>query len=421
MYFLRTEPLWQGCVFLEREMDNPYRDLFEAPEAKAFVLAGLLARLALPMTGIGIITMLSQLRDSYSLAGAVAATVVLTYALLSPQVSRLVDQHGQGRVLPYASLISVLGMLCLLAASWWQAPDWTLFLSAVLVGCMPSMSAMVRARWTVLYKGQPRLQTAYALETVLDEVSFIVGPPLSVGLSVAAFPQAGVLAAALLLLLGMCALTAQRNTEPAIDAQLITARATASVMRCTQMQLLAIMVMAMGVIVGTVDIVSVAFATEVGQPVVASLILSAYAIGSCVAGLLFGAQQLQVPLHRLLWWGGMATAASTIPFLWVSHIAALACVVLVAGLCFAPTLIVAISLVEKLVPAQRLTEGMTWLLASLNAGVALGAASSGHLVDGNGTQAGFLVALGAGLVVAITALWGYRSLAAHRLAMPSAA
>lgn len=117
-------------------MDNPYRDLFEAPEAKAFVLAGLLARLALPMTGIGIITMLSQLRDSYSLAGAVAATVVLTYALLSPQVSRLVDQHGQGRVLPYASLISVLGMLCLLAASWWQAPDWTLFLSAVLVGCI---------------------------------------------------------------------------------------------------------------------------------------------------------------------------------------------------------------------------------------------------------------------------------------------
>lgn len=402
-------------------MNNPYRDLFEAPEAKAFVLAGLLARLALPMTGIGIITMLSQLRDSYSLAGAVAAAVVLTYALLSPQVSRLVDQHGQGRVLPYASLISVLGMLCLLAASWWQAPDWTLFLSAVLVGCMPSMSAMVRARWTVLYKGQPRLQTAYALETVLDEVSFIVGPPLSVGLSVAAFPQAGVLAAALLLLLGMCALTAQRNTEPAIDAELITARATASVMRCTQVQLLAIMVMAMGVIVGTVDIVSVAFAAEVRQPVAASLVLSAYAIGSCVAGLLFGAQQLQVPLHRLLWWGGMATAVSTIPLLWVSHIAALACVVLVAGLCFAPTLIIAISLVEKLVPAQRLTEAMTWLLASLNAGVALGAASSGHLVDGNGTQAGFLVALGAGLVVAMTALWGYRSLAAHRLAMPSAA
>jgi MFS family permease len=394
-------------------VDNPYRELFEAPEARAFVLAGLLARLALPMTGIGIITMLAQLRDSYSLAGAVSATVVLTYALLSPQVSRMVDRYGQRSVLPYATVICVIGMLCLLAASWWAAPDWTLFLSAVLVGCMPSMSAMVRARWTALYKGQPRLQTAYALETVLDEVSFIVGPPLSVGLAVAAFPQAGVLAAALLLLAGMYALIAQRNTEPPIDANANTTRATKSVMRCPKMQLLAVMVGAMGVIVGTVDVVSVAFAAALGQPVMASLVLSAYAAGSCAAGLLFGAHRPQVSLHRLLLWGGVATAASTIPLLWVNHIAALACVVLVAGMCFAPTLIVAMSLVEKLVPAQRLTEGMTWLLASLNAGVALGAASSGHLVDGNGTQAGFSVALAAGLVVATAALWACRSLPAH--------
>ena len=30
-------------------------------------------------------------------------------------------------------------------------------------------------------RGRPELQTAYALESVLDEVCFIVGPPLSVG------------------------------------------------------------------------------------------------------------------------------------------------------------------------------------------------------------------------------------------------
>jgi len=31
------------------------------------------------------------------------------------------------------------------------------------------------------HRGRPELQTAYALESVLDEVCFIVGPPLSVG------------------------------------------------------------------------------------------------------------------------------------------------------------------------------------------------------------------------------------------------
>lgn len=421
MYFLRTAPAWQACAFLESEM-NPYRELLRAPQARALVLAGLLARLALPMTGIGTITMLSQLRDGYTLAGAVAATVVLTYALLSPQVSRLVDRYGQRRVLPGAAALSAVGMLCLLAATWQQAPDWTLFASAVLMGCMPSMSAMVRARWAFLYPGQPRLQTAGALETVLDEVSFIVGPPLSVGLAVAAFPQAGVLAAAVLLLAGMGALVAQRSTEPPVPVQAASRQGAApSVMRIPQMRLLAAMVLAMGVIVGTVDVVSVAFATALGQPVMASLVLSAYAIGSCAAGLLFGARPPQLPLHRLLWWGGAATAATTIPLLGVGHIAALAGAVLLAGLCFAPTLIVAMSLAEQLVPAQRLTEGMTWLLASLNAGVALGAAASGHVVDGGGPRAGFAVACGAGLVVAAAALWGSRRLAARAVPVSAAA
>ncbi|MFM4803793.1 hypothetical protein [Aeromonas bivalvium] len=79
-------------------MTNPYRTLFTAPGSKGFALAGLLARLPLPMTGIGIITMLAQLRGSYALAGAVSAAFVLTYALLSPQISLLVDRLGQGRV-----------------------------------------------------------------------------------------------------------------------------------------------------------------------------------------------------------------------------------------------------------------------------------------------------------------------------------
>ncbi|SUQ23715.1 Major Facilitator Superfamily [Vibrio mimicus] len=122
-------------------MPNPYSELFDTHGTKGFSLAGLIARIPLPMTGIGIITMLSQLRGSYGLAGAVAATFVLTYALLSPQISRLVDRHGQGRVLPTAAGISVMGILLLVVCSHWQMPDWTLFIGAVLAGFMPSMSA----------------------------------------------------------------------------------------------------------------------------------------------------------------------------------------------------------------------------------------------------------------------------------------
>ena len=402
-------------------MTNPYRTLFAAPGSKGFTLAGLLARLPLPMTGIGIITMLAQLRGSYALAGAVSAAFVLTYALLSPQISRLVDRFGQGRVLPVTTAISVVGLLSLLASAWWQAPDWTLFIAALLAGFMPSMSAMVRARWTAIYRGQPRLQTAYALETVLDEVTFIAGPPLSVGLCVALYPQAGPLAAALLLVLGVFALVVQRSTEPPVEVRGMTTEDPGSVIRLANVRLLALLMVAMGIIVGTVDIVSVAFADQLGQPAAASLVLAAYALGSCLAGLLFGALKLQTPLYRLLLLGGVTTAITTLPLLLVGSIPALAVTVLVAGLFFAPTMIVAMSLVERLVPEHRLTEGMTWLLAGLNVGIALGAAVSGQMVDDGGAEAGFAVAFCAGALVLLMAFWGHQRLRSHDSLAPDAA
>ncbi|MGN7745128.1 MFS transporter [Pseudomonas sp. 22515] len=394
-------------------MFSTYRELFQARGAKGFALAGLLARLPLPMTGIGIITMLSQITGSYGLAGAVAATFVLTYALMSPQISRLVDRHGQGRLLPAAAGLSVLGILLLLACSYWRLADWTLFVGAALAGFMPSMSAMVRARWTAIYRGKAQLKTAYSLETVLDEVTFIAGPPISVGLSVAVLPQAGTLAAVVFLAVGVFALAVQVGTEPPVEADAATGQDSMSVFRLADVRLLTLLMVAMGLIVGTVDIVSVAFAEQMDMPAAASVVLSCYAIGSCVAGLVFGVLKLDTPLHKLLLLGGLATAATTLPLLVVGDIIGLAIAVLVAGLFFAPTMIVAMSLVERIVPESKLTEGMTWLLAGLNVGVAGGAAASGQVVDMWGAQAGFNVALAAGAAVLLVALWGYQRMRAR--------
>jgi len=329
--------------------------------------------------------------------------------LLSPQVSRWVDRRGQGRVLPWATAASAAGLLLLLACTLLAAPDWTLFVAAMLAGCMPSVSAMVRARWTATHRGRPQLQTAYSLETVFDEVTFIAGPPLSVGLSVAVWPQAGVLAAALLLVAGVAALVLQQGTEPPIQ-HYEGATSSHSLLRQPEIRLLALLMLAMGVIVGTVDITSVALAELRGQPLAASWVLSAYALGSCAAGLLFGALKLPMPLPRLLLAGAAATALTTLPLLWVGSLPALAAAVLLAGVFFAPTMIVAMSLVEQRVPEARLTEGMTWLLAGLNIGVALGAALSGQSVDAAGVRSGFVVALAAGGGVLLFALLVQRAL-----------
>lgn len=172
MYFalIIADSKFKGIQEEVSRMANPYAELFQVPGARAFVLAGMLARMPVSMTGIGLITMLAQVHGGYGLAGSVAAVFALATAFCAPQVSRLVDRYGQGRVLPIAALIGGGALLMLLLCTRLQAPSWTLFLFAALAGCMPNMSAMVRARWTELYRGQPKLQTAFALESVLDEV-----------------------------------------------------------------------------------------------------------------------------------------------------------------------------------------------------------------------------------------------------------
>ncbi|CAB3853794.1 MFS transporter [Achromobacter pulmonis] len=387
-------------------MSNPYRELFQAPGATAFVAACAVARLALPMIGIGIITMLSQVRGSYSLAGAVAATFALATALLAPHISRLVDRHGQGRILPLAAGASVAGLAGLALCVRWQAPDWTLFVFAALAGSLPSMPAMARARWTEIYRDRPQLRTAYALESVLDEVSFIIGPPLAVGLCVVLFPEAGPLGAAILLGLGVTAFVLQRATAPRVQPP--AAGRETSVLGMPLMRQLTAMMAAMGVIVGTIDVMSLAFARQQGLPAGAGVVLSAYAFGSCVAGLAFGVLTFRMPLARMLAIAASITALTTLPLLLVSDLLSLSLGVLLAGLSFAPTMIIAMALVENTVPGRRLTEGLTWLVTGLGAGVAGGAALAGWIVDRYGVGTGFWTAVGAGAGVWLAALYAAR-------------
>lgn len=387
-------------------MANPYFKLFTAPGSKAFSSAGLIARLPVSMTGIGIITMLSQVRGSYWLAGAVAATFAFSMALLAPQIARAADRFGQRRVLPYATGTSAIALLLLLICTRYQAPDWALFVFAALAGGMPSISAMVRARWSEIYRGTPQLHTAFSFESVLDEVAFIIGPPIAVGLSVSLFPEAGPLVAALLLVAGVTAFALQKSTQPPVYTR--NSERQRAILAMPSMQILVLALIALGTIVGTVDVISVAFAEQQGQPAAASIVLSVYAFGSCLAGLIFGAMKIPVPLPRLFLYAAFATAFTTLPLLWVHHVLTLAAAMFVAGLFFAPTMIIAMGLVENIVPPAKLTEGLTWMVTGLGIGVAFGAALAGLAIDAAGITAGFGVTLTAGLVVLLVAAGGYR-------------
>ncbi|MBU8716118.1 MFS transporter [Brevibacillus parabrevis] len=389
-------------------MFRSYREIFQTPGTKGFSAAGFIARMPISMMGIGIVTMLSQLRGEYWLAGAVAATFALASALLAPHISRLADRLGQSRVLLPAAGISVTAAAILLLCTRLGAPDWTLFLAALFAGGMPNMAAMVRARWAAILGGSPKLHTAFSFESVVDEICFIVGPIVSVSLSVAVFPEAGPLLSCLFLLTGVVLFTLQKGTEPKVRP--IDPEEKGSVIKLGSLQALVFTLAAMGVIFGAVDVVTVAFAEEQGNKVAASIVLSIYAVGSCLAGLVYGTLSLKAPLYRQFLQAVALCMVMMLPLFLVSNLFSLAIVVFFAGLSVAPTMIVTMGLVEKIVPRSMVTEGMTWAITGLGIGVAFGSAAAGWVIDGFGSHAGFMVAIVAGVLAMLIAGLGYRSL-----------
>ncbi|MFF5564098.1 MFS transporter [Streptomyces sp. NPDC012623] len=390
-------------------MPSSYHAVFAAPGSKGFSAAGLLGRLPLAMMGIGIVTMISQLTGRYGLAGALSATLAMSAAVLGPQISRLVDRHGQARVLRPAALVAVAAVGGLLLCAQRGAPDWTLFVFAAGSGCVPSVGAMVRARWAAIYRGSPReLHTAYAWESIVDELCFIFGPIISIGLSTAWFPAAGPLLAAVFLLAGVVWLTAQRGTEPVPEPR--ERHTGGSALRSPGLRVLVATFLATGGIFGGIDVVTVAFAEERGHKAAASLVLAVYALGSCLAGVVFGLLSPRGPASRRWLVGVCAMAVSMIPLQLAGNLPFLAVALFVAGLSIAPTMVTTMALVEAHVPRTKLTEGMTWTSTGLAVGVALGSSAAGWVVDAAGARAGYAVPVAAGAVAAVVAFLGYRRL-----------
>ncbi len=285
-------------------------------------------------------------------------------------------------------------------------PSWTAFGFAVVAGAMlPPVGTCVRARWSHVLDVPRQVQTAYALESVVDEAVFITGPILVTALATAWDPVAGLAAAILAGVGGTLFLSAQRATEPpghpraaVVDGQPVGPR-----MPWRTVLPLAVVALALGSLFGAAEVTTVAFAEEHGVPGLTGVLLAFWALGSLLAGVITGAIHWTKGPSTRLKVGTAALAASMAPLGLIDAVWLMAAALFVAGFAIAPSLIATMSLVEQSVPSARLTEGMAFIHTGLAAGLAPGAALSGVVVDAAGASPAYLVSAGAGVIAALAA------------------
>ncbi|MFC7649580.1 MFS transporter [Streptosporangium lutulentum] len=196
-------------------MVGPYRGLFNAPGVKGFVIAGFVGRMPMSMLGIGMILLIETLTDSYAMAGAVAATFNVAFAVAGPLSARLVDRYGQARVIVPLVLAHGAALTGMMLCAVFGTPPWTLFAAAVAAGATAiSLGSLVRARWSHLLAGSAGLHAAFSFESVADEVIFVGGPALVTLLATMINPYAGLIVALVCTIGGTLAFALQRGTQP---------------------------------------------------------------------------------------------------------------------------------------------------------------------------------------------------------------
>jgi MFS family permease len=394
-------------------MLKTYRAVFRAPGSAAFTAAGFVMRMPIAIYPIGLVLIVSARTGHYGFAGVASAVYIAGGIPGGPLLSRLVDRYGQRALLIPATAVHVGSVITLAVLLESGAPDWTLLPPIFLAGfAYLSVGSLTRARWSLALAGQPELSTAYSLESILDELIFVIGPLIATLIATHVDPVIVLYVSMALVVIGALWLASQRSTEP--PPQPAGAAPHPSALRSKGIPLLTVASAFMGIVFAGVELSMIAFCGQLGHRSLSGLVVALFAGGSGVAGFFYGARTWRQPVlwrYRL-----QSVIFGVLPFLLLipTNVPVLAVFAFIVGLGTAPTLITTFGLVERLVPGAALTEGLTWMLTGLNVGYGAGAAVVGTIADAHGARIAFWVAIVAGVAMAATAWVTFRVLRAPR-------
>lgn len=364
-----------------------YAAVLRTPHAARTFGAALLGRLSYGIVPLAMLLAIKDATASYSAAGGAMAVFGVASVLLSPARAALIDRYGPRRVLPpMAGLYAAA--LCALALATWRpgAPALALGALAAAAGvCTPPLGPVMRTLWSGLVPDRELLRRAYSLDGVAEELLYVTGP-LLVGLIVrAGRPSAAVLAGAVLVVAGALALVSSpvvpRGRANAKAAPADAPAAPRPVLRTNPaLRRTALVTASVGICLGALELLVVAFTEQRGQAAAVSWVLAALSAGSAVGGLAYGAVRWKSANRTRLvaaaaGMGAALTVAGLSPRLYV-----LAAAVAVAGLFVGPVLTTGYLIADESVDPARRTQAGAWVNTSFNAGAAAGTAAVGALL-----------------------------------------
>src|SRR6185437_8774010 len=241
-----------------------------------------LARLPLPTFSIGLLVHARHLTGSFAAAGLVAGTYGAALGIGGPFLGRLVDRCGQTIVLigSAAASAALVGAIALMPAG---APVPALVALAFGIGlASPPLGACLRTALPRILPDQEAVRASYTLDATVVELTWILGPPLVLALGAATSTGMALAASGAVLLVATAAFAAEpasRGWRPSGGE-----RGRGGSLRSPAMRTLVLVLIAVGVLFGAVEVGVAAATARLGTASAAGPLLGLWGAGSLIGG-----------------------------------------------------------------------------------------------------------------------------------------
>lgn len=380
-----------------------YRSVLSVPGFIRVFGTALIGRLPQGMTSLAILLLVRTHTGSIAAAGIAVGAYDCATAAGAPLLGRLVDRFGRVRVLPPVAITQgalLVGLV--LAAQAGAGAAALIALSAASGALMPPIAPSMRALLRDIVTDPDTRETAYTLESVVQELVWVTGP-LVVGAVIAfAEPTVAVVLSGAICIVG----TTLFVSSPAAHGRgsRTARRGRAPVLAIPELRALLGPIFLNGMALGSISVGLPALALHAGSRPSSGLLLAVWSLGSMTGGLWYGARTWRLPLparYQTLLLGSVVCVAPLIAARTIPEGVAGA---LLAGLCIAPVFSCQYALVGRSVPDGMETEAFTWVSSALIGGLATGSALGGVLVSAGGVSAPFALGAAAMGLAALSAV-----------------
>ncbi|MFJ7275432.1 MFS transporter [Kitasatospora sp. NPDC098663] len=353
---------------------SSYRAVLGAPHVARLLGGTLIGRLPTGMAPIAILLLVRAEDGPLALAGALGALYGLACALGQPLLGRLVDRHGQTRVLIAATTTASTAFLLLPCTGPVRHPVFAALTVLVAGLATPPLEAGLRALWPVLLPDAGHQRSALSLDSSTQGLVFVAGPLLASGFAAGAGATTALVATAALGLLGTGLVVTARPSRTWAPAEFTEAVHWTGPLRVPGLRVLFAALIGTGVALGAVNVLALSAAERHHAGWLAGVMPAALSIGSMLGGLAYGRHAWPGAPSRHLVAASIGFAAGWLPLLPDPAPAVAVLGAVLPGTFLAPLLTAAFLTVDRISPKGEPTEAFAWLIACVGIGQAAGTA-----------------------------------------------